>query len=143
MANFAGWRPTRSGIMYVLVALLAAGLVFAGAWYVRERGEQVRRQDAADIARQKLEEASETPVLAQDDEIAQNDSNDDEAASPNGVAGDDSASAVDNDDSEALPTTGSATELPQTGSSVWQSGLALFVTIWSIVAYVNSRRSLN
>ncbi|OYX42544.1 hypothetical protein B7Y94_03155 [Candidatus Saccharibacteria bacterium 32-49-12] len=38
MANFAGWRPTRSGIMYVLVALLAAGLVFAGAWYVRERG---------------------------------------------------------------------------------------------------------
>ena len=56
MARFATWRPTRAGIIFTVVVLLLAGAVFAGAWFVQQRGEQVRQQEAADIAQQNLEE---------------------------------------------------------------------------------------
>lgn len=124
MARFTVWRPTRTGIIFIVVTVLLAAAVFAGAWYVRERGEQVRQQEAAEIARQNLEEESETPVIAEETAPAEGE------ASNDGVAVEDSAASTA---PGALPETGADTV---TVLGVFALSLVSFL-------YLASRRTLN
>lgn len=58
MAIFNGWRITRTGVVFVLGIIVLTAAVFGGIWFVHDRGEQARRQEAAKIAQQNLEEQS-------------------------------------------------------------------------------------
>lgn len=73
MANILQWRPSKSGIIFVIVAILLAAGVFAGAWFLQQRGEQARQQQAADTAQQNLEQESDTPVIIAEETPAQED----------------------------------------------------------------------
>lgn len=59
MAIFNGWRITRTGIIFVVGLVILAGLVFAGVYWVSQRGEQARREEAIKVAEQNLEQQSE------------------------------------------------------------------------------------
>ena len=65
MAVLNGWRLTRAGVVFVLGIVLLGALVFGGIWFVKERGEQARRDEAIKVAEAQLEEQSEvnqTPI---------------------------------------------------------------------------------
>ena len=63
MASMSGWRITRAGGIFIVVTILLAGLLIGGIYLVRERGKQARQQEAAEIARQNLEEVADGPVV--------------------------------------------------------------------------------
>jgi Flp pilus assembly protein TadB len=114
MAIFNGWRITRAGIIFVAGLVILAGLVFAGVYWVAQRGEQARREEAIQVAEQNLEQQS--------DPIAQEETN-------NGPV------AV-NEDTEEQPEA-----LPETGTEL--VGL-LAVTALALATgyYVQSRRTV-
>lgn len=128
MARFATWRPTRTGIIFIVVALLLAGAVFAGAWFVQQRGEQVRQQEAAEIAQQNLENESETPVIAEEEA---------EDAAPTNEG----AVQSTTDASEGQVAANSPEALPATGGEIVPL-LATFLLTLTAAAYVVSRRQL-
>ena len=64
MARFTGWRVTRAGIIFIIVAVVLAALVLVGVRFAQQRGEQARQNDAAEIARQN-QESSDTPAIAE------------------------------------------------------------------------------
>jgi FtsZ-interacting cell division protein ZipA len=99
MVSFTGWRPTRSGIIFVIVAIVLAIIVFAGAWFVQQRGEQVRQQEAAEIAQQNLEEDSDTPIIAEEEAVVEEEAVSEEAAESDNPQ-------VAATEPEQLPTTG-------------------------------------
>lgn len=68
MADFSWLSRARSSIVFIIVTIVLAIGVFTTIWFVQQRGEQVRRDEAAKIAQQNLEEQSKTPVIAETDE---------------------------------------------------------------------------
>jgi len=123
---------TRAGVGLVVGIIILAALVFAGLWFVRERGDTARREEAINIAEQRLEAESEQDVAIDTNEGA--------------ASNEESENTEQNQGSTAAPQTGnSATQpsgtstLPQTGpeaSSVIIVGLLTFVT----VAFIRSRK---
>ena len=126
MATMSGWRITRAGGIFIVVTLLLAGLVIGGIYFVSQRGEQVRQQEAAEIARQNLEESSEGPVV-----IAREEPEEDEPV--NGGQAEAPAATSDN---ESVPS-----ELPETGPAS-TSVFAVAVLAFFIAAYGVSHRAL-
>ena len=122
MATMSGWRITRAGIIFILVALLLVGVVIGASYLLRERGEQVRQQEAAEIARQNLEEASDEPVVIARDEPEQAEAG--SGANTPGTTG------------EPVPT-----ELPETGPSLSLLLGSVMVTA-AFAAFWQSRREL-
>ena len=115
----SGWRITRAGGIFIVVTLLLAGLVIGGIYFVSQRGEQVRQQEAAEIARQNLEESSDRPVV-----IAREEPEEDEPV--NGGQAEAPAATSDN---ESVPS-----ELPETGPAS-TSVFAVAVLAFFIAAY--------
>ena len=104
MARFNGWRLTRAGFIFIVVTLLLAVVVFAGVRFAQQRGEQVRQDEAAEIARQNQDE-SDTPVIAVDTPAPEETG---QQASGGTVATTDTTQAAP----AALPETGVANFLP-------------------------------
>lgn len=121
MAIFNGWRITRAGVVFVVGILVLAGLVFGGIWFVNERGEQARRDEAIKIAEQQLEEQSEVATETNSGTV----------------------SADEEQENGATPSTGSEenVELPETGAEIMQI-LAVTMLTLSVAYYVSSRRAL-
>jgi FtsZ-interacting cell division protein ZipA len=121
MAIFNGWRITRAGVVFVIGILVLAGLVFGGIWFVNERGEQARRDEAIKIAQQQLEEQSEVA-----------------RETNNGTAVTDEGE----ENSPAPSTNGEENvELPETGPEIVHI-LAITALTLSTAYYVGSRRAL-
>jgi hypothetical protein len=121
MAIFDGWRITRAGVVFVVGILVLAGLVFGGIWFVNERGEQARRDEAIKIAEQQLEEQSE---------VATETNNGTAPAEEEGANG------------PILSTSGEENvELPETGPEIVHI-LAITALTLSAAYYVGSRRAL-
>lgn len=120
-------------IIFIIVALLLAGLVWAGFQFVQQRGEQARRDDAAEIARENLEEQSETPVIA--DESS-------EGSTENGTDTTGQGTTAEEEESPAsTPTTGTAPEqMPATGPEAVQV-IALAALVTSVTYFVVSRKA--
>jgi cbb3-type cytochrome oxidase subunit 3 len=121
MAIFNGWRITRAGVVFVIGILVLAGLVFGGIWFVNERGEQARRDEAINIAQQQLEEQSE-------------------------VATETNTGTVPVDEEEENGPVPSSSgeervELPETGPEIVHI-LAVTALALSAAYYVSSRRAL-
>jgi hypothetical protein len=116
MALFGGWRLTRTGILFFVGLVVLIALVVGAIWWVRERGEQVRREEAIQVAEETLTEQSNNPV----------------AISPSEPEADEEES------SQATPT---SSELPATGPEL---SALLAVGMLAIVSsyYVASRRAL-
>jgi len=123
MASIGNVRVTRAGIIFIIVAIVLAIVVFASVSFVKQRGEQVRRDEAVDIAQQNLENEAQTPIaIAEDGESI-------ETTSP---PAEESASA----------TSGSNTgELPQTGPELINV-IVIALLAGAATYYVASRRAV-
>lgn len=129
MARFNGWRLTRAGIVFIIVAALLAVAVFAGLKYAQQRGEQVRRDQASEIARESQNEptpviAEETPAPATTDETGDGGSPDVAVSTP------------------APATTPAPAALPATGMADFFPMIALALLAYTATMYVSSRRTL-
>ena len=138
MASGNGWRVTRAGIGFAIVLVILGLLVFAVVSYVQQRWEQARREEAAKIAQENLDEQSEQPVIAEDEQTEE-----EKPANQNG--------------SQPSPQGGSSTttpdELSQTGKQVVpevmpETGIgpaqliAIVALTASTVYFIASRRAL-
>lgn len=119
---FGGWQITRTGIVFIVGIIVLAGLVFGGIWLVRDRGEQVRRQEEVKVAEQNLEEQSKTPVAAEAESKS--------TEAPQAETATDTAT-----------TTTSAGELPETGAETMP---IIVLALVSLAAgyYLTSRRAV-
>lgn len=123
---------TRAGVGLVVGIIILAALVFAGLWFVQQRGETARREEAINVAEQRLEAESEQDVAINPSE---NESSNEESQNTEQAQG--SAAAPQTGNSAAQP---SATEsLPQTGSEASSIIIAGFVTFVT-VAFIRSRK---
>lgn len=122
MASLSGMRITRAGIIFIVVVVALAALLFGGLYFAQQRGEQVRRDEAAEIARQNLENDSNQPVVIGEDEGVSN--------------------GVVDDDRTDEQTDGGATpaQLPETGGEL-TSLIAVFGITLAATAYIQSRRA--
>ena len=125
---------TRAGVGLVLGIIILAVLVYAGLWFVRERGEQARREEAISIADQQLQAESDGEVAIDVDDEA-------ETQAP---------TAPESEQSTTIPQTGtsteqssSAAELPQTGpAEQFMSIIVLALVAFSVTTYVVSKKRL-
>lgn len=136
MANYTGLRPTRAGILLIIGIIVATGLIVAGLLWVKQSGEQARRDEAVKIAEQNLEEDSKSDDVALNDgdesnqqEQAPTESN--QESTPNG--------AEQNTSTSNNP---SVTELPQTGAGDIVPFVAAGLLAFSVSSYVISRRKI-
>ena len=94
-----------------------------------------RRDEAAKIAQQNLEEQSETPVISEDE-------NDTENNGSNSGANSDGSDAPDEEEQPAAPTTGTPpSDMPQTGPEATQL-VALFALVTSVAFFIASRKAV-
>lgn len=133
MARFNGWRLTRAGIVFIIVVALLAVAVFAGLKYAQQRGEQVRRDEAAEIARETQDQP--TPAIAEEETPA---------PTTTGETGDGSGSDVavttPSAPTPAATATPAPSALPATGPSDVASIFVAAVLAYSVALYVSSRR---
>lgn len=124
MVNIRQWRPTRTGIIFVIVTLVLAMAVFVGAWIVQYRGEQVRQQQAPTTAEQQLEQDSPPVVVTEETPPTE------ESAASNG------------DQSEAQPANNAPEQLPATGTDEVVVTLGVLALALGLTYYASSRRAL-
>lgn len=124
---------TRAGVGLVVGIIILAILVFAGLWFVRERGEQARRQEAINIADQQLKAESNQGVA-----LTTDGANSSTESSSSGSS-DSSTNTSDSSSSATSQTPAVATELPKTGA---EAGPVFIVGIMTFVvfSYVRSRK---
>ena len=125
MAVFGGWRLTRTGAVFVIGILVLGGLVTGGIFYVKNHGEQVRREEAVKIAEENLKNQSEVKTQPVD---TTDSSDKTQTTSPD----DATKTVVAQTQPEALPETG-----PESISSV----LIIAILALSVSFYVASRRT--
>jgi len=132
MAMLGGWRLTRTGILFVIGVVVLAGLVFGGIVLVRQRGEQVRRDEAVKVAEQNLKEQSEVATTPAEESAASESEAEAAAAqeaAENAAGSNAAASAIGQ-----LPETGPADDFGRI--------IAVTILATSVAFYVSSRRSL-
>jgi cytoskeletal protein RodZ len=118
MARFNGWRLTRAGFIFIVVAILLGIAVFASVRFVQQRGEQVRQDEATEIARQNQQQA-EAPVIARESTPSEDAPADEESA----TTGPSTPSTAP----EALPQTGAEGILPIIAIAAMTYGTTLVV----------------
>lgn len=123
MASNSGWRITRAGSIFIIVVVALAALLFGGVYLAQQRGERVRRDEAAEIARQNLENESNKPVVIGEDQ-AVNGQVEEEAAASGG----------------SVTATAAPEQLPQTGPET-ATMLALFMLSLAVASYMASRQA--
>jgi hypothetical protein len=131
MSVFSGWRITRTGIIFVLGIIILAGLVFGGIWLVRERGEQVRRQEAVKIAEQNLETQSQAPTETKPE--AKPETNTETTSTP-------TQTDTETKPASTVAATNSGT-LPETGPGDIAQVIVVAILALAGAYYVTSRRA--
>ncbi len=61
-------QVTRAGVALTVGIILLTAVVFGGLWYVGQRGEQARRDEAVNIAEQKLQDERDQQVAANNEQ---------------------------------------------------------------------------
>lgn len=145
MAGFSGARITRAGIIFIIGIVVLAGLVFGGVMIAKNRGEQVRRDEAIKIAEQTLKDQSEAIATEAVDGTTPETTGSTGSTSPTGSTG--STGSVGTNGVVATTgtaTTGTATtQLPATGPTADLGRLAsVTILAVSIAVYVASRRTV-
>ena len=118
----------------IVIALIAAGLIIAVVVFVKQRGDQVRRDEAVKIADQQAAEQEATNE-------ANNADVDDETVSEGATTDPDESTATDGE--ETAPVLAATDELPATGPS---DGLVQLLAVAALGLatsfYVASRRAV-
>lgn len=127
MATYSGWRPTRAGVIFIIGVVVLIALVVGAIWFVRERGEQARRDEATQIALESQEQSEEATAEAPSEETP---------APEDGVTPEE-APAETPEDVAATPAPG---ELPATGGEL-QTLLAVTMLSLATALYIGSRRT--
>lgn len=113
-------RPvTRAGVGLVVGIIILAALIYAGLWYVRDQGEQARREDAINIAEEQLKKESEQGVAINPDKNAGSEQPEGSKTTPDTTQ-------------STSPQPSNTGELPQTGpetTSIIVIGLISFVVV--------------
>jgi FtsZ-interacting cell division protein ZipA len=122
----SGLRITRAGIIFVVGIIVLAGLVFGGVMIAKNRGEQVRRDEAVKIAEQTLKDQSEAIAT---------EAVDDTSTTTAGQTG---------GSTDVIATTGTApAQLPETGPASDLGRLAIVsILALSVAVYIASRRAV-
>jgi LPXTG-motif cell wall-anchored protein len=130
-------RITRSGVGLTVGIIVLALVVLGGLYFVRERGEQARREDAIEVAQENLESQSE-----RESALNPSDENGDEAT-------DDGSTADDGDQTQEMPVGGTGQggpaapqELPATGPTETAAMVIIGLLSFATASYVMSRRAL-
>ncbi len=145
MASQNAWRITRAGIIFIIVVLLLGVATYAGIYFLKERGEQARQDEASKIARENLDDETKGPDVIAEDKT------DDKQDDNGGTAG----GATSNDDEDTTNGTGTVTDggtknddkivdstnLPQTGPELYGL-IAVIAMTFAGTAFVTSRRTV-
>jgi LPXTG-motif cell wall-anchored protein len=137
-------RITRAGVALTVGIIILTGLLIGGLFWVRQSGEQARRDEAVKIAEQNLEDQSGNDVA-----LNEGDASKDEASNGDKSNTTDSEKTDNTSDTstEDMPSTGAGTpedadELPQTGTADVAPFIALGLITFAGVSYYRSRRTL-
>ena len=136
MAMLSGWRITRVGILFVIGVIVLGGLTYGGITLVKQRGEQVRRDQAIAIAEKNLtSQSATTPSTTATPPTESSESS--PAANHVGTAATDATTS-----GNAASTDTTTAQLPQTGFD--GAGRLVVVTVLSlsVAFYVASRRAV-
>ena len=151
MARFSGARITRAGIIFIIGIVVLAGLVFGGVMIAKNRGEQVRRDEAIKIAEQTLKDQSEAIATGAVDGKTPETTGSTGTTGTTGSAGSTGSTGSTGSvgTNGVVATTGTATtgtattQLPATGPTADLGRLAsVAILAVSIAVYVASRRTV-
>jgi uncharacterized protein HemX len=128
MAFLSGLRVTRTGIVFIVGVMVLIAVVIGAIFIVRDRGEQVRRQEEVRVAQQNLEDQSKT--IPEETKPAA-------TSSPRSSSEGEENPPVQNDTASSA----SSDALPETGADL---GTLLVVTLLALSAsyYVVSRQAV-
>ena len=137
-------RITRAGVALTVGIIVLTGLLIGGLFWVRESGEQARRDEAVKIAEEKLEEQSGNDVALNEGDEGSEATNEATEGNTEQQPADESTSEETGQD---IPATGvdepeQADELPQTGVADVAPFMALGLLTFAGVSYYRSRRVL-
>lgn len=108
--------------IFIIVSLVAVGLVIGLVYFVSERAEQARREQAKEVAREQLDQTPSQPEETDDttEQPADKDTSEETVNQPEGMS------------EEELPATGAADTLYQVG--------VVALVAFSTALYVGTRR---
>jgi len=133
MARFIGWHLTRTGILFVIGIIVLGGLVTGGVFLIKNHGEMVRRDQAAKIAEQNLEDQSKTTTQPADTGTSQTNTS-------TGTHVDNGATTTTSTNS----TNANTSQLPVTGidplTTLETAGI-LAILAFSVTSFITSRRA--
>lgn len=132
MATYSGWRPTRAGIVFIIGVVLLIALVVGAIWFVRERGEQARRDEATQIAQQE-QQAQEEQQNSEDAPASE-----ETPAPEDGTVTEETPAETE---PEVATTAPAPNELPQTGGELQALIGVIFLSL-ATALYVGSRRAV-
>jgi FtsZ-interacting cell division protein ZipA len=152
-------RITQSGVALTVGIIILTALIIGGLFWVKQTGEQARRDEAVKIAEEKLESQSSDDVALNEGEEAEKNETErsnGETASPSeenaetipGSEATPNESSSDTQPSDELAQTGTdvpeetVAELPETGLADTGAVLVLGATTFAAVTYYRSRRSI-
>ena len=134
-------RITRAGVGLTIGIIILAAVVLGGLYFVKQRGEVARRDDAIQIAEQKLESES-TGVLTPATDSSNGTSSEktkDPDTKPSTTTTKPAGTTGTNGTNVAVNP---ATQLPQTGPSDAASIIVIGLLSFAGISYFNSRRIL-
>ncbi len=144
---------TRAGVALTVGIILVTGLIVGGLLWVKNSGEQARRNDAIKVAEQNLQKNSDQGVALNKGDEKSGDTSSGQQSGNGSQSGNQSGQATTNQSAGSNQQSqqqggsnsgqSSTTELPQTGPS---DNLMTFIVIALVtfagVSYWRSRRSL-
>jgi len=141
-------RITQAGVALTVGIIIVTALIIGGFFYVRNAGEQARREEAIKIAEQNLEDQSDEGVALNDDSKNNSENSSDKPTDSNSGDTTNNQDTSNQDTSSSSSTNNSsadqpAGELPQTGpADSLTSVVVLSLLSFSAASYVNSRRRM-
>jgi FtsZ-interacting cell division protein ZipA len=152
-------RITQSGVALTVGIIILTALIIGGLFWMKQTGEQARRDEAVKIAEEKLESQSNDGVALNEGEGSENkeaERSNGETTSPSeekpesipGAETTPNESHSDTQSSDELAQTGTdvpeetVAELPETGLADTGAIVTLGLATFAAVTYYRSRRSL-
>ncbi len=134
MAKFTWVRPTRSGVLMTIGIIVLAGLLLGGLFWLKQTGEQSRRDEAISTAEQQLQQESEQGVALNEGDTTQTENTNEET----------SEGQAQSDTSSVASSAADVQELPQTGPAANVIGMVVVgLVTFAIASYYRSRRLLS
>lgn len=134
MAKFTWVRPTRSGVLMTIGIIVLAGLLLGGLFWLKQTGEQARRDEAISTAEQQLQQESEQGVALNEGDTTQTENTNEET----------SEGQAQSDTSSVASSAADVQELPQTGPAANVIGMVVVgLVTFAIASYYRSRRLLS